>query len=601
MATAPDNIDPAILAYAQSLNGQLPAAPPVTPAQQALAAGPGAVFAPGPGGYGQVQVGGYGVGATPGQVATPAAPPAPVTPPPGFGQPAGPGAGAPPAAGGGQWFQNPKAWNAPSTPAGPPKIETLPQTGGPSGPQTPDKLNIPGTYTTPARNIPLVDPKLQGGMPVDANGKPLDMQSAIGNVQATIGGQQTAQKALGTAEAGVHAAEAAGARTEASAESDAAKEIRERIPQHQAELKKYEDSYKNAIGQMTSQYHEDPNRLYNNMSTPQHIMWGLAAVIGGFYQGFTGRSNPAMDMMNKKVEQDIQAQRANYNAMSEGQRAKLTGAKDLYTIARENVDDDEKAYNLAMQMSLTATQHQAKALVADSQSPAAKAQADVVVSQLEQKKAEYDPLKVQEKMRENKYQQATSGGGIDMKKVYEQAKVYEKDAADHGRDISPQDAIRRAMIFYGYVTPGSQGYGPNISAQPHPQAGAGGAASSKERMAALDTAQQTLQAIIAQRQANGGGVLSPSQTATMGGGMATVRQSVGHALAGRISENDQKGLEGIFPTDPNAYSPLGSTDAQLQAGMDYINRARANLVNETGGGGAGAPTPSVNFQPATTR
>jgi hypothetical protein len=450
--------------------------------------------------------------------------------------------------------------------------------------------------------VPTIAPEIEGTLPIDPKtGKPLTMQGAIGNVQGTIQGQQNATSALATAQAGTHAAEAAGARTEALAESDAAREIRERIPEHTKERQKYEDAYKNAIGQMTSTYHEDPNRLYSQMIWPQAVMWGLAALLGGAYQGFTGRNNPAVDYMDKKIAQDIQAQRNDYNAMSEGQKAKVEGAKNLYQIARENVDDDEKAYNLAMQLGLSLAQHQAKAMVADSQSPVAKAQGDLAVSQLEQKKAEYDPLKVQEMIRGTKYQQATSGGGIDMKKVYEQAKVYEKDASEHGREIDPRDAIRRAMIFYGYTNPGSQGAGPNISAQPKGagEGGAGGMAL-KERMAGLDTAEQQLQAIIQQRNANGGGVLSPQQTATMGGNMTSVRQAVGHALAGRISDKEQSGLEGIFPADPNAWSPAGTTDAQLAAGLQYIQQQKANLARETGVQPA-APPPSVNFQPATTQ
>jgi hypothetical protein len=55
----------------------------------------------------------------------------------------------------------------------------------------------------------------------------------------------------------------------------------------------------------------DPNRVWTNMSTGNKVLASIAVLIGGIGSGLTGKSNAALDSIDKSIEQDIDAQKAN--------------------------------------------------------------------------------------------------------------------------------------------------------------------------------------------------------------------------------------------------------------------------------------------------
>lgn len=419
-------IDPSILQYAQGLNGE--PLPPAQPPQNFTAADQPLVVPP------------------PGFVQPP-----PVRRPTGYLPPQVTGIAVPPPAQQ-PFFQSPQAWNKPETKK--PDVEFVPPAGAAGAgadvaKTTPDKVVIPPSYNIPAHNIPLVDPALQGNLPIDPKtGQPITMQGAIAGEAKSVEGQELAAIKVGKAEANQSLETAKGIVGEEEAQLNAKLSTEHRSTERTKELKAYEERYRTAVDKMAS-YSLDPNRYMKSLSTFDNMRMGLASILGGFYQGWTGRNNPALDELHHRQSLDIQAQQSDYERMKDKTEAQRT----LYSIAREHEDDKDKALALANQMGITQAQLETKRLAAASGSPTAMAKADSVIAALESKKAEYAPLAVQEKIRENKYAQATSGGGVNMQAVRDLAlKVYKEQKTP----ITYEQALRLAMANKGVLVPGSE-------------------------------------------------------------------------------------------------------------------------------------------------
>ena len=337
-----------------------------------------------------------------------------------------------------------------------------------------------------AANIPIVDPALQ-----------MQEQAGIQNVQQTFQGQQDAAGRAAGAEANAHQATAQGLEDEQRALREAAGGVQVRGMERTQGLREYEDRYTKAL-QEASQYKENPGRLWQNMNTLDKVRWGLANILGGFYQGFNKLDkNPIYEQMMQHVKMDIDAQRAEY----EGLKDKAAGAKSLYSIAREQEDDKDKAFNMATQMAISQAQLATKQMTEAAQSPIATAKGDAIIAQLEQKKQELGPYATEKLMQENKYAPAHSVGGVDMAAVRKQAQEIYKLAAVNGRPIEPAEALRQAMALQGATA-----RGPNSAPYTEINKLPKGATSSDKAQQTLTSANEVIQAIdrIKARAAQGG-------------------------------------------------------------------------------------------------
>lgn len=54
----------------------------------------------------------------------------------------------------------------------------------------------------------------------------------------------------------------------------------------------------------------DPNRVWSNMGTGNKVMAAIAIALGGASAGLTGKSNPALDVINNAIDKDIEAQKS---------------------------------------------------------------------------------------------------------------------------------------------------------------------------------------------------------------------------------------------------------------------------------------------------
>lgn len=111
--------------------------------------------------------------------------------------------------------------------------------------------------------------------------------------------------------------------------------------EHQGEATQIRHDYSERAKDLAN-YHEDPNRFWNSRNTAQKVSGFLGIALGGFLQGATGRGNPALEMIDKAVDQDIAAQRHEYEAKKDS----LEAQRSSFGMAMEQFHDKIAATNV---------------------------------------------------------------------------------------------------------------------------------------------------------------------------------------------------------------------------------------------------------------
>lgn len=117
----------------------------------------------------------------------------------------------------------------------------------------------------------------------------------------------------------------------------------------------------------------DPHRLWNNASTGNKIMAGIGLLLGGIGSGLNGQPNMAMQVMQKSIDQDIEAQKDNLNKKAGLLSQNMQKYRDLGTA--------EAATRVQMN---TMLQAQIAKSAAQSGNKQAQANAQMMIAQLKQ-------------------------------------------------------------------------------------------------------------------------------------------------------------------------------------------------------------------------
>lgn len=128
----------------------------------------------------------------------------------------------------------------------------------------------------------------------------------------------------------------------------------------------------------------EPERYWNNKSTGEKILASIALGLGGATQA-RGGGNPALDMMTSAINRDIDAQKAAINSTKDQYNAKAGLYREMY----DRYKDDRVARSAAMVQYMTIAENQLKAIGSRYGGAAAKAQANMLSSQIGEKKAVY--------------------------------------------------------------------------------------------------------------------------------------------------------------------------------------------------------------------
>lgn len=170
---------------------------------------------------------------------------------------------------------------------------------------------------------------------------------------------------------------------QASAKIEQAKQMQQQelMAQHQQNYMKL-DQERMALQKDISDGHIDARRFINSKSDGGKIMTAIGIMLGGLGQGMARlSSNPAMDFLNKQIEQDIDAQKAEL-----GKKQNLLAANEHQF---GNLRDATNMTRVMMADQYITKLEEAKAKAT---TPMAKANADVAIGQLKQK---YAPLQAQ--------------------------------------------------------------------------------------------------------------------------------------------------------------------------------------------------------------
>lgn len=114
--------------------------------------------------------------------------------------------------------------------------------------------------------------------------------------------------------------------------------------------------------------HIDPNRFLNNRTTQEKWQSGLAIFLGGF-----GDHNQALDFLNKQIDRDIDAQKA-----EQGKK------QNLFTMMRQKYGDERDALNAAKLAQQSLALVDLQRLEAKAQGPMAKMRAQQMQGALQQ-------------------------------------------------------------------------------------------------------------------------------------------------------------------------------------------------------------------------
>lgn len=133
----------------------------------------------------------------------------------------------------------------------------------------------------------------------------------FGDAAALEGG--LLNKGIGEQKAGLTAAAAAEGelgKKQAAIQAEQAQQTQAALGSYQGKLNQLDQEHAKYLSDLQNG-HIDPNRLINNMSTGQHILTGIGIFLGGLGAGLShSNSNAALDFLNKQIDRDIDAQRA---------------------------------------------------------------------------------------------------------------------------------------------------------------------------------------------------------------------------------------------------------------------------------------------------
>jgi len=128
----------------------------------------------------------------------------------------------------------------------------------------------------------------------------------------------------------------------------------------------------------------DPNRIWHNASTGDKIQAGVAMLLGIVGQAMAGGENQAMTAIDKAINMDIDAQKANMDKAGKN----VDVARTMYADMRQKFGDDRIAREAMREMAFNKIASDAQARADSAQSPIIKARAEQIIAAAQSKAAD---------------------------------------------------------------------------------------------------------------------------------------------------------------------------------------------------------------------
>lgn len=226
--------------------------------------------------------------------------------------------------------------------------------------------------------------------PVNAPATPNDPYGTQALQQSTLQGLQEQKSGI----LGQAGAEAAGGAAQARLLQQQAQQQKMMADEFQANLHGLNQDY-SKIREAIDKQEIDPQRFLKNMTGGQKVMTAIGLILGGIGAGLGHRENPAMQFLNRQIDDDINAQRAEL-----GKKENLLGANlRQYGNMRDATDMTRVMYN-------DMVSNQLKAAAARTTDPIAKARALQEIGKIDQANA---PILSQIAMRKTLLNGASTG------------------------------------------------------------------------------------------------------------------------------------------------------------------------------------------------
>ncbi len=175
-------------------------------------------------------------------------------------------------------------------------------------------------------------------------------------------------------------------------------------------------AYQNEVDQITKQNTDlfnnvrtnkiNPNQFWEDKSTGGKISAGIALLLGGISSGLTGKSNPALDVIQKAIQNDI-----------EGQKLNQEQGVNLYKLGLEKYRDTQSAHQYATLQANALLQGQLSKIAAQTNSQTAQFNAQQAIHQLGLQNAELrSSLGLRQAAIQSMNAQPTNKGGLDLNK-----------------------------------------------------------------------------------------------------------------------------------------------------------------------------------------
>lgn len=257
-------------------------------------------------------------------------------------------------------------------------------------------------------------------------------------------------KAMGQAQ-GLEAAGIQGtAKAQAASSAAQAKAYQDFLTQQKAVTEQYQKQYAQ-LDQENQQFQAayadgkiQPNRVWTEASTGNKIMAGIGLILGGMGSALTGQPNAALGIIDKTIDRDIDAQKANIDKQ-----------KSLFSMNMERYRNTEQAEAATRLQMNSALQAQVGMAVAQSGSGLAKAQGQMLLGQLKERQAGYQMQLAESRVKAISLGAGSGDGGIPVgqepmmllgnkdyqkKRVIVNGKAYQTNAED-GQEMRTQEAL----------------------------------------------------------------------------------------------------------------------------------------------------------------
>ena len=413
-----------------------------------------------------------------------------------------------------------------------------------------------------AHELPLVDPASRDRM-----------QGAYRDLQSAQVGAAGAHAAEGQGEAAIHDAMSTGSK----GESDEARRAQKELDDLSAQRRAAADAHMEAASKFGDEIKNDkidPGRMWASASTGSKIMWGVAKVLGGLAQGTLKLpTNQIADQFQHLVDQDVQAQKANFDA----RRGNLDS---MYARAFKETGNADEAFARAKAFGMQAAAKQTESLGEAAKSPASAMHANALATDILAKSAEVPIEAEAQHQKTGKWVPAQGGGTVDIlhdPRVQAQAVKAINDAAKNGVKLEPDQAIKQAAELY---FPGSQAGGFANTAK---GGGAPGGGKVSPRLAVRLAAMSSFdrKADEWERLAAQGGALSPADRAKA--------DALGSSMQSNLESMGEKGQ-----TIPNAreFTATGANVSRMREIRKSVRENQRTLNEVAGRTGAEGPEPA---------